>query len=110
MEREYSVYGTDVYVTPQIARARLVYDAIRNSTENFRVMTLNGVDDDSDGMRERVMKDATDPYAGWEVEDSSVLGEFEHFGLQPPSVYQGFKYGDMPTTYAIGDNRTYAQQ
>jgi hypothetical protein len=29
---------------------------------------------------------------------------------QNPRIFQGFKYGDLPTTYVIGDGVAYAQR
>lgn len=91
------------YVTSAMARAKIIHDAILSSTDNFRVVTLEGVDDDLDGMRSRKKK-AVDPYDGFESDDPAVNA------LVPPvRIYQGFKYEDLPTTYVLGDSLTYSQ-
>lgn len=83
---------------------RAYYDAIRGSKYNFRVLTLDGVDgdDDEDGMRPR-RKDG-DHYVWDKPEELS-----EEPDPDPCNVYQGFKYGDLPTTYVLGDSAVYSQ-
>ena len=64
-------------------------------------MTTNeGVDadDSEDGMRPRLQCD--DPYSDRTASD----------GTQNVRIFQGFKYGDLPTTYVIGDGVVYSQR
>lgn len=82
-----------------------------NSHDSFRVTTNEGVDADDveDGMRLRKLREPTTqlpspgPYDGW-VEDSDVPS------AENVRIFQGFKYGDLPTTYVIGDGEAYAQR
>lgn len=73
-----------------------LYDRIRKSKHNFRVLTIDGVDEDDDGMRPR--KKDGDKYV-WDKPDY-----IQASGNGPVSVYQGFKFGDLPSTYVIGDS------
>ena len=80
-----------------------------NSHDSFRVTTNDGVDadDSEDGTRERVLKnpdlDPYDPDNEWIAKDETVRAA-------NPRIFQGFKYGDLPTTYVIGDGAAYAQR
>lgn len=74
------------------------YDAIRNSTYNFRVTTLNGMDDDDDGMRPR--KQGSSGWVSSRPADSSK---------SELHTFQGFTYGQLPSSYVIGDDTVYDQ-
>lgn len=93
-------------VSPDLVKSicvkRDIYDSIRESQYNFRVLTLNGADDDEDGMRPR--KEGGDGH--W-VEDVTYEDSDEAPVLH--NVYQGFKYEQMPSSYVIGDSETFAQ-
>lgn len=96
-------YGMSVNVTPEMAQASLSYKAILNSHNSFRVTTNEGVDADDadDGMRPRKeLGGSESPYDERVAED----------GSKGVTVFQGFKYGDLPTTYIIGDGVAYAQR
>lgn len=92
----------------EMARASLTYERILNSHDNFRVTTLDGVDDDHDGMRPRELKvPLGDPYdqgykAYIEDEEDDIVPE----GAR---IYQGFKFEDVPANYIIGDSLVYQQ-
>lgn len=95
----------DPLLRRQMALGKYRYDTILQSADNFRVTTLDGVDDDYDGMRERERKNAVNPYAGYQSPDENVRA------ITPKvRIYQGFKYEDMPTTYVVGDTLTYNQR
>lgn len=85
----------------KLASARYSYTAIQRSSASFRVTTNEGVDadDTEDGMRPRKQK-SDDPYKGYEAEDDTP----------DVRIFQGFKYGDLPTTYVIGDGTAYDQR
>ena len=96
-------YQMEVEVSSDMARASLSYKAIMNSHNSFRVTTNSGVDadDSEDGTRPRKeLGDSESPYDERVAED----------GSQGVTVFQGFKYGDLPTTYLIGDGTAYAQR
>ena len=95
-------YGSPSGVTQEMARNKIVYDKIQESQYSFRIMTLDGVDEDTDGMRKRVFDEAAGKY----VIDPQYDGEDE----QGFRVYQGFKYGDMPPSFVLGDSLTYSQR
>jgi hypothetical protein len=79
------------------------YDDIKWSKYNFRILTLNGFDDDEDGMRPRSrILNSDDQLVGWELVDQTG----ENAGAR---AYQGFKFDDMPTNYVIGDSLVYQQ-
>lgn len=102
-------YDMEVEVSPEMARASISYKAIMNSSNSFRVTTNEGVDadDSEDGMRERVLKNPDlDPY---HPENEWIAKDEEARALNP-RIFQGFKYGDLPTTYLIGDGTAYAQR
>ncbi len=99
-----SKYG-NVQNLAAMASGKYRYDHIANSHDNFVVETLNGVDSDIDGMRERERKNAGNPYAGYQSPDEKVRA------ITPKvRIYQGFKNVDIPSTYIIGDNLSYSQQ
>lgn len=80
-----------------MARIDLMHESIMNSKDSFRVLTLDGADSDLDGMREREL----DPTSGKYIAADAV---------ENARIYQGYKFGDLPTTYLIGDNATYMQR
>lgn len=84
-----------------LAPARYSYEEISKSHNSFRVTTNEGVDadDGEDGMRPRKQK-SSNPYDGYEDVDTT----------SKVRIFQGFKYGDLPTTYVIGDGVAYAQR
>jgi hypothetical protein len=88
-----------------VCAEKAYYDAIRGSKYNFRVLTLDGVDgdDSEDGMRLRKFDEESGRYVWNKPED------FLEPDPVPCSVYQGFKYGDLPTTYVLGDSMVYNQ-
>ena len=95
--------GKSSMITNEIARAKIMYEYIMNSHDSFRVLTLDGVDEEDDGMRKRVLSTTSDIYSKWiarEVADRALN----------PRIYQGFKFEDLPTTYVLGDNMTYFQK
>ena len=105
---EYSKYNVQMNITDAMASARISYKEIMNSHNSFRVTTNEGVDadDGEDGMRRRLNSDAEHPYDNdWYVnpEDASE-------GEETPRIFQGFKYGDLPSTYVIGDGVVYDQR
>ena len=85
----------------KLASARYSYTEIQRSSDSFRVTTNEGVDadDTEDGMRPRKQK-SDNPYDGYEAEDDTP----------DVRIFQGFKYGDLPTTYVIGDGTAYDQR
>ena len=87
----------NVYANEVMARASLVYRRIMESTCSFRVLTNEGVDadDNEDGMRERTFDYATGKYVAKD-------------GTSGVQVFQGFKYGDLPTSYVLGEGHAYA--
>ena len=105
----WSQYGNEIAFAPDVSEPTKralcacveLYDRIRNSKHNFRVLTLDGVDEDDDGMRPR--KKDGDEYV-WDNPDY-----IQTSGNGPVSVYQGFKFGDLPSTYVIGDSQIYNQ-
>lgn len=105
----YDVYGTGGSVSDQMAIASVSYKAIMESHASFRVTTNDGVDadDKEDGMRERVLLNPDispyDPNNKW---ISADVGSRD----LNPRIFQGFKYGDLPTTYVIGAGEAYAQR
>lgn len=92
-----------------MAIASVSYKAIMESHASFRVTTNDGVDadDKEDGMRERVLLNPDispyDPNNKW---ISADVGSRD----LNPRIFQGFKYGDLPTTYVIGAGEAYAQR
>ena len=96
--------GVPVADKKKACRERAYYDTIRNSTYNFRVLTLEGVDGDEseDGMRPR--KISGNRYIWNKPEELR-----DEPDPNPCTVYQGFKYGDLPTTYVLGDSMVYNQ-
>lgn len=92
-----------------MAIASVSYKAIMESHASFRVTTNDGVDSDDkeDGMRERVLLNPDispyDPNNKW---ISADVGSRD----LNPRIFQGFKYGDLPTTYVIGAGEAYAQR
>ena len=90
-----------------LAPARYSYEAISKSHNSFRVTTNEGVDadDGEDGMRLRTLPSGVeDPY------QTLYIAKDEKARSQNPRIFQGFKYGDLPTTYVIGDGVAYAQR
>ena len=85
---KYSTFGE--LVSNDMARASLTYKEIMESTDSFRVLSLAGMDasDDEDGIRPNT------PNAG----EEDLHGHFN-----------GHKYGDLPTSYVIGDFQTFQQ-
>lgn len=84
------------------APARYSYEEISKSHNSFRVTTNEGVDadDGEDGMRPRKLISDGNPYGGYkDANDTPNV-----------RIFQGFKYGDLPTTYVIGDGVAYAQR
>jgi hypothetical protein len=83
----------------RIAVAQYKYDEILNSVNNFRITTTEDIDcyDGEDGI----------PLRTWDSASGKWVAQEDVSGKR---VYQGFKYGDMPTTYVIGDSNTYAQR
>ena len=82
-----------------IAVKRHVYDSMKYSECcNFRVTTLDGVDGEKDGMRPRKW---SDEMGKWIPSDE--------FASEDVSVYQGFKFDELPPTYIIGDSLVYKQ-
>lgn len=107
IEQEYSKYNLTLNITDQMAAARVSYKAIQNSHDQFRVTTNEGVDadDGEDGMIRRVLAEGVvDPYSV----DFPYVAEDVEARSQNPRVFQGFKYGDLPTTYVIGDGVAYS--
>ena len=114
-------YGMDVAISREMAQASLSYNAIMKSHDSFRVTTNEGVDadDSEDGMRLRKLPVGTsNPYdADW-IEDKGEERDVPmfrgmkaaSFGGEEVRIFQGFKYGDLPTTYVIGDGEAYAQR
>ena len=83
-----------------------MYDRIRRSKYNFRVLTLDGPDEDDDGMRKRLPSmnaDESELY-GWvyDAQGKPVV-------VPDSKIFQGFKFEDLPPTYVIGDTATYDQ-
>lgn len=78
------------------------YDKIRESHDSFRVTTNDGVDadDTEDGMKPRKVLGSTQTPYDTRVAEDGYSGK----------VFQGFKYGDLPTTYVIGDGTVYSQR
>ena len=93
----YGGYSAD----DRLATARYSYREMLNSHNSFRVTTNDGVDadDTEDGMRPRKLISDGKPYGGYESSD----------GTPNVRIFQGFKYGDLPTTYVIGDGAIYEQ-
>jgi hypothetical protein len=95
-------YGTSVswFDLEKLAYAKYSYEAISKSHDSFRITTNEGVDadDGEDGMRPRV----------FDVTENMYVAKEESERALNPRIFQGFKYGDLPTTYVIGDGVTYA--
>lgn len=91
-------------ISTQMAQASLSYQEIMNSHDSFRVTTNEGVDADDaeDGMRLRKdLGSDDDPYEVTRVAED---------GTPNVRIFQGFKYGDLPTTYLIGEGTAYSQR
>ena len=80
-------------------RLQKAYEEIQGSTYNFRVLTLDGVDSDEDGMRPR---EWDNELKEWKFSENSVPAGARAFN--------GFKYGDLPTNYILGDTKSYRQR
>ena len=99
---EYQKYGLaldHIDHIDKMASARISYKEIMESCDSFRITTNEGVDadDSEDGMRPR--KYSNDDGKWVDNDDTPNV-----------RIFQGFKYGDLPTTYVIGDITTYAQR
>ena len=83
-----------------------IYTRIRKSTYNFRVLTLDGADSDEDGMMPRTPINSSQSgfVSGWKHDSGNSTV------IHPNNkVYQGFKFGDMPASYVVGDSAVYNQ-
>ena len=69
----------------EVSEEEPLYEQVQKSEFNFRLTTLDGVDSDADGMRPQPS---------------------EQSGVR---TYNGCKYGDLPTSYIVGDAATYQQ-
>ena len=98
ISENYGGYSAD----DRLASARYSYREILNSPNSFRVTTNEGVDadDSEDGMRPREFDDINKMYVAKEKSERDLN----------PRIFQGFKYGDLPTTYVIGDGVVYSQR
>ena len=89
----YSLEIPDDYPTKRkLALAKRMHELIRNSTCNFRVLSLNGIDasDNDDGIRPRK----------WDSEMDEWVSDSED-GQQDAHVFQGWKYSQLPTSYIL---------
>lgn len=86
-------------VTDDMARASLTYKGIMDSKHSFRVLSLAGIDadDDEDGICPRE----------WDDSQGKWVPDQDNPNVQ--HIFQGFKYGDLPTTYVLGDTETRLQ-
>lgn len=90
-------------ITDDMAWVQYLYEQIRNSTFNFRVVTLNGVDEDKhDGMIPREWSQVDGKFVVPEDRSEYPYRDKIH-------VYQGFKFEDMPSIYVLGDTAVYNQ-
>ena len=98
--------GGAASVPQAVKEAQWLYSAIRESKFNFRVLTLDGADSDEDGMVPRRAVTAQDgSISKWECDSSKV-----DVPLEDGLVYQGFKFGDLPAQFVVGDGQVVSQQ
>ena len=72
-------------VDENIARASLMHKKIMESEYSFRVLTLDGMDGDKDGIPRKDSEDT------------------------PSILFNGHRFGELPSSYVVGDCATYQQ-
>lgn len=85
--------------TDALAKARVQYNTILDSKHSFRVLSLAGIDadDNEDGICPRE----------WDDSQGKWVPDQDNPDVQ--HIFQGFKYGDLPTTYVLGETETRLQ-